>query len=191
MNNDNDNIEQLFKKHENDFDIENPGLNHTERFLNKLNKQSELQLVKVDKQRRRLWKPLIGVAASVILIITLFIGSQQDSGYRELASVSPKMAETEDFFTLTITEELSKIENEKAPEVQKLIKDTMVHMRTLEENYNSLKKDLTESGDDSRVIYAMISNFQNRIDLLQSTLTQIENIKQLNDLPNKISNTTI
>ncbi|NMH86053.1 hypothetical protein [Flavivirga algicola] len=175
-----DNIDKLFEKHKNDFDIENPGLNHAERFLGKLNKQGELQLVKVDKQRRRLWKPLIGVAASVMLLITLFIGSQQTENTRELASVSPKMAETEDFFTSTIAEELSKIKNENAPEVQALIKDTMVRLKALEENYESLKKDLNESGDDNRVIYAMISNFQNRIDILQNTLEQIERIKQLN-----------
>ncbi|MDO5981346.1 hypothetical protein [Flavivirga spongiicola] len=182
-------IEQLFKKHENDFDIENPGSNHRERFLNKLNKQGELQLIKVGKQRRRLWKPLIGVAASVILLVTLFIGSQQDSSYRELASVSPKMAETEDFFTLTIAEELSKIKNEDSPKTQALIQDTMARMKILEEDYESLKIDLTESGDDSRVIYAMISNFQNRIDILKNALEQIENIKQLNNSSHETSTT--
>ncbi|GAA3651920.1 hypothetical protein [Flavivirga jejuensis] len=181
-----DTIEQLFKKYETDFDIENPESNHTERFLDKLNKQSELQLIKVDKQRRRLWKPLIGVAASVILLITLFIGSQQDPSYSELASVSPKMAETEDFFTLTIAEELSKIKSEDSPEAQTLIQDTIERINALEENYKSLKIDLTESGDDSRVIYAMISNFQNRIDILQNALEQIENIKKLNNQSREI-----
>ncbi|GAA3590486.1 hypothetical protein Q4Q39_15330 [Flavivirga amylovorans] len=182
-----DTIDQLFKKHENDFDIENPESNHTERFLNKLNKQGELPLVKVDKQRRRLWKPLIGVAASIMLLITIFIGSQQDTSYRELANVSPKMAETEDFFTSTIAEELSKIKNENSPAVQALIQDTMQRIKILEEDYESLKIDLTESGDDRRVIYAMISNFQNRIDILQNALEQIENIKQLKNQSHEMS----
>ncbi|MDO5971350.1 hypothetical protein Q4Q35_16205 [Flavivirga aquimarina] len=184
-----DNIEALFKKHVNDFDIENPESNHTERFLNKLNKQGELQLVKVDKQRRRLWKPLIGVAASIMLLMAFFIGNQQDSDYGSLASVSPKMAETEDFFTLTIAEELSKIEKENSPKVQVIIQDAMKRIKKLEEDYESLKKDLTESGDDKRVIYAMISNFQNRIDILQNTLEQIENIKQLNNTLHETSTT--
>ncbi|MDD7886979.1 hypothetical protein [Flavivirga sp. 57AJ16] len=186
-----DTLEQLFKDHENDFDIENPESNHKERFLNKLNKQGELQLIKVDKQRRRLWRPLIGVAASVILLVALFIGSRQDSNYRELASVSPKMAETENFFTLTIAEELNKIKNEDSPKVQALIQDTMARIKALEKNYESLKIDLTESGNDSRVIYAMISNFQNRIDILQNTLEQIENIKQLNKSSHEMSDIDI
>ena len=51
--------------------------------------------------------------------------------------------------------------------------------KILEEDYEALRLDLTESGDDKRVIYAMITNFQNRIDLLQNVLEKIEEIKQL------------
>ena len=42
-----------------------------------------------------------------------------------------------------------------------------------------LKDDLIDSGKDNRVIHAMIQNFQQRIDLLNNVLTQIENIKTL------------
>ena len=57
----------------------------------------------------------------------------------------------------------------------------MKQIETLENKYEQLKEDLSESGDDSRVIYAMISNFQNRIDLLQNVLQKIEEIKPLVD----------
>jgi len=183
-------LDQLFKRLENDFDVEEPSANHNQRFLDKLNKNGALQLVKVDKQRRRLLKPLIGVAASFALLITLFIGSQQNQNVNDLASVSPKMAETQDFFTSTIIEELSKIEKETSPETKALIDDTMIRMKALETEYESLKNDLSESGDDKRVIYAMISNFQNRIDLLQNALQQINTIKQFKNFNNE-TNTTI
>ena len=52
-------------------------------------------------------------------------------------------------------------------------------MEILEKEYESLKIDLTNSGDDKRVIYAMISNFQTRIDLLKNVMETIENVKQL------------
>ena len=182
-------LDQLFKRLKNDFDVEEPSANHKQRFLNKLNKNGALQLVKVDKQRRRLLKPLIGVAASIVLLITLFIGSNQNEVSRDLANVSPEMAQTQDFFTTTIAEELSKIENESSPETQSLIQDALKRMKVLEDDYNNLKNDLLESGDDNRVIYAMISNFQNRIDLLQNTLQQINNINQIKDLNNETSTT--
>ena len=55
-------------------------------------------------------------------------------------------------------------------------------MNTLETQYENLKNDLLESGQDKRVIYAMIDNFQNRIDLLEQVLEHIEATKKLNDL---------
>ncbi len=182
-------IDQLFKRLENDFDVEEPSADHNQEFLNKLNENGALQLVKVGKQRRRLLKPLIGVAASFALLITFFIGSQQNQDTNDLSSVSPKMAETQDFFAVTIAEELSKIEKESSPETKILIEDTMQRMEALETEYESLKGDLAESGDDNRVIYAMISNFQNRIDLLKNTLQQINTIKQFKNLNDETSTT--
>ena len=52
-----------------------------------------------------------------------------------------------------------------------------------------LKEDLTISGDDSRVIYAMISNFQSRIEVLQNVLQKIEEIKQLKQITNENATT--
>ncbi len=181
------NLETLFNRLENELDVEVPNINHSQRFLNKLNKRGELQLVKAPKQRRRLWKPLIGVAASIALLIALFIGGSQESNARDLANVSPKMAETQDFFTATINEELNEIQKESSPEVQSIIKDALLRIKALEGNYETLKTDLIESGDDNRVIYAMISNFQNRIDILQNTLQQIKNIKELKNITDENS----
>lgn len=61
----------------------------------------------------------------------------------------------------------------------------MRRLEALEIEYEALKKDLSKSGDDNRVIFAMISNFQNRIHLLQNTLEHIQNIKQLKHLDNE------
>lgn len=186
---DKDNLDKLFKRLENDFDVDAPSANHKQRFLNKLNENGALQPVKVDKQRRRLLKPLIGVAASLALLFTIFVSSQQNQNTNDLASISPKMAETQDFFASTIAEELSKIENEASPETQALIDDALKRMKILEVEYESLKTDLAESGNDNRVIYAMISNFQNRIDILQNALQQINTVKQFKNINDETSTT--
>ncbi|MCK5401265.1 MAG: hypothetical protein KAJ28_06490 [Flavobacteriaceae bacterium] len=174
----NDNLNTLFKNLENDFDIESPGLGHQQRFLDKLNNQSE-SIRQVSIPHRSFWKPLIGIAASIVLLISLFIGLQQDSNSKDLASVSPEMENTQNFFSNVIAEELSKLEVETFPEAQILIKDAMTQIKILEMNYEQLKQNLNESGEDKRVIYAMITNFQNRIDVLQNVLQQIEDVKQL------------
>ena len=68
---------------------------------------------------------------------------------------------------------------ENAPGTEAIVEDALTQLEKLETEYKKLQKDLRNSGQDERVIYAMISNFQQRIDLLKQVLDQIENIKSL------------
>jgi hypothetical protein len=172
-----DSLDSLFKNLEKDFDFEMPKLGHQQRFLDKLNKNAED--VRVKNPFRSIWRPLTGIAASIVLLISVFIGFNQDGNITDLASISPEMAQTQSFFTNAIAEEFDKLEAETSPEAQLLIKDAMIQLEVLDKEYEKLKYNLNESGEDQRVIYAMISNFQNRIDLLQNVLQQIEDVKQL------------
>ena len=119
----------------------------------------------------------------------MFLSIQATGNARELASVSPEMATTQDFFTNAIATELEKLKKEQSPEFQKLIVDALFQIELLEQNYEKLKLDLNESGDDKRVIHAMINNFQTRIDILETVLNQIEEQKQLNNITNENSST--
>ncbi|MEF3079710.1 hypothetical protein [Winogradskyella poriferorum] len=107
----------------------------------------------------------------------------------DLASVSPEMSETQDFFTATINAELKKLNNERSPLTEQVITDALNRVELLEKDYQQLKTDLTESNKDQRIIYAMISNFQNRIDVLNTVLEQIEIIKELKTNSDEPKNT--
>ena len=128
----------------------------------------------------KLWKPLIAVAATIVLCFSLITVFQQEPEVKDLASVSPELSKTQDFFTSTIALELTKLNNERSPETEALINDALKQLDILEKDYNKLKIDLTESGNDKRVIYAMITNFQNRIEILQNVMQNIEEVKQYN-----------
>ena len=159
----NDKIDELFKRLEGSFDVHETPSQHQKRFLDKLN-ASEKSSVK----RLNWWKPL-SIAASIAVLVA--IGSlflKANPSELDLASVSPEMKQTQSFFTTTINEELSTLKSLTDPQA-----------KSLEEEYNGLKKDLAISGNDKRVIYAMISNFQNRIDLLEQVIEKIEEIKNL------------
>ncbi|MEC3908609.1 hypothetical protein VOI54_16380 [Tamlana sp. 2201CG12-4] len=184
------NIDDIFRNLEDKFDVETPDNGHELRFLEKLNAQNNPPQ-KIINSKTKFWKPFLGIAASITLLISVFIVGQQEEDALDLASVSPKMAQTQDFFTTTINDELKKLQKESAPEVQALIQDALKRIKYLEDNYQNLKIDLRESGEDNRVIYAMISNFQNRIDILQNTLEQINIVKQLKNSSNIISETNI
>lgn len=173
----NDNINQLFEKIQHDFDVEVPNNGHENRFLEKLKAQQQSQDVVAKKTSRNLWKPFLGIAASILLLISLAFNFNAETKTQDLASVSPEMANTQNFFTSVIAEELEKIDSERTPETEALIKDAMTQMETLETQYKQLKLDLTESGNDKRVIHAMIDNFWNRINILKSVVENIEGIK--------------
>lgn len=173
-----DELTELFQRLEGDFDTETPPERHRQRFSDKLQTSREEGIHKFSHKYSYL-KPFIGIAASLAVLISLALGFQMNKKNDGLAGVSPEMASTQQFYTTTIQKELRKIEKRQTPATKVLIGDAMAQMEKLESEYAKLQKDLVASGDDSRVIYAMINNFQNRINLLKKVLEQIEHIEQL------------
>jgi hypothetical protein len=172
-----DNIDRLFKILENEFDIDLPNAGHQNRFLQKLNKAAAISDPKT-QQKASYWRPFLAIAASVLICFSIFtVLQQQESELKDLASVSPELSRTQDFFTLAIQSELATLETERSPETEELINDALQQLNVLEADYEKLKEDLTSSGDDKRVVYAMISNFQTRIDVLNNVLKNIEDLK--------------
>ena len=184
----NDTINKMFKNLEGNFDVASPNSGHKQRFLDKLEGNAE-SIVDNSSKSSGFWKPLLAIAASLVLMLSFLTYTQGSSDNYDLASVSPEMATTQDFFTNTITSELEKLDEVKSPETQKLVDDAIYQISVLEDQYKNLKEDLSDSGNDKRVIFAMISNFQNRIEILQSVIEQIENVKQLNNNQDEKSTT--
>lgn len=176
-------IDEFFK--DLDLDVAEPKEGHQERFKEKLQKRNSTG--KAGKIRMLL-SPLLGVAAAVLLIVLLAgtsFGSLTDKG--DLAGISPEMKETQQFYTNLIKTELAKLEAANSPETEKLVNDALAQMDKLDLDYERLKKDLKKSGQDKRVIFAMISNLQQRIDILTNVMDQIEKIKELKN-PNNENN---
>ncbi|WCO03043.1 hypothetical protein [Psychroserpens ponticola] len=179
-----DQIDTLFGRLEKEFDINSPNSGHQNRFLDKLKQQHTI--ADNHSHKTSYWKPFLAVAASIVLCFSIFTFMQQtEPDIKDLASVSPELSKTQDFFTLAIENELATLETERSPITEELINDALKQLRVLEGNYEKLKKDLTESGDDKRVVYAMISNFQNRIDVLEQVLKTIEEVKLFKDNESK------
>lgn len=170
------NLENWFEEQRDCFDTAEPGDGHELRFLDKLKEQQE-----ATKASSRLdwWKPLAAAAAIVLIVFAGYATVKPTVSNAGLAAVSPEMAKTQDFFTKAIEEELYNINEARTPQTQKLVEDVLVQLEILEKDYNKLTDDLTTSGEDRRVIYAMIANFQARIDLLNTVLEEIESIKKI------------
>lgn len=178
-------IDKLFRNQ--DFDIAEPSTGHQERFLKKLKEQKPQSK---DGKLRSLWAPLLAVAAGLLLIIMLTgnltgFGITNNSG--DLANVSPEMKETQLFYSNLIKTELAKVNDVKSPETEAMVNDALAQMEKLDLEYEKLRKDLVKSGQDKRVIFAMVSNLQQRIDILNNVLSRIEELNQLKN-PNNESN---
>ncbi|HET8854509.1 MAG TPA: DUF4179 domain-containing protein [Salinimicrobium sp.] len=178
-----DNLEELFQGL--DFDVTEPKDGHQQRFEEKLKGSSK-------KNTRSsgiipLWLPWMAVAACFLIAVVLFGNTLNPSldAQGELASVSPEMAETQDFYASVINKELYRLEQEKTPETEAIVQDALKQLEILENDYNKLKTDLVKSGQDQRVIYAMISNFQKRIDLLNQVLEKVNTINTLKISPHE------
>lgn len=163
-----DKLNTFFK--DNNFDVDVPRFGHIDRFEKRLNPQ--------EKKKSFSYK-WMSVAASVILLIGIWMGSNFTDNTLLLADVSPEMKETETFFVTTIKQELKEIEKYRNPTTERVIEDALNQLETLEDKYKELVKDLNKSFNDRRVVYAMISNYQNRIEILQNVLLQIDEIKKL------------
>ncbi len=172
---DNDNIDKLFQRLEGEFNLEETPKGHDKRFMERLQASTSLPKSKYFNW----WKPL-SIAASLALLITLgFYNMNNNREVSDLASVSPEMEKTQSFFVTTINQEIEKLKSFEDVDSQKLAEDALKSLDVLEQNYERLKLDLAQSGNDKRVVAAMIANFQSRIEILEQVLITIDEIKTL------------
>lgn len=154
---------------ENDFDIHEPQLGHEDRFLRKLNRKEET------KKSNFSWKWL-SIAASVILLIGFYLGSTfNDSPPNNM--LSSEMAETELFFINTINQELKEIEGHRNIENESIIEDALEQIEELEDQFKNFSDELKNIGNEKQIIQGMISNYQQRLQILEKLLFQLDIIK--------------
>ena len=67
------NLNTIFDNLRSDFDTEEPNAGHDNRFLTKLNNQNR-QVITLSQPKSNFWQPFLSIAASVVLIVTVFIG---------------------------------------------------------------------------------------------------------------------
>lgn len=177
-----DELKHLFDRLDGKFDVHQIQGDHQKRFLERLQAQKPKTNTII-----KWWKP-ISVAASIIVLIGIgFNLLSEDTSEADLASVSPEMEQAQSFFSATISNEMQTLESYSTPETQSLVNDALEQMDVLENQYEKLKIDLVKSGNDQRVIYAMIANFQNRIDLLKQVISTIKEVKNLNTRKDEIT----
>ena len=174
MKNEKDNLEQLFSQLKDNWDTEEPVQGHEQRFMQRLENKPK-------KKKTTLWlKIAMPVAATIAVLLGVFI-SYQPKEQPKVAELSPEVKETQLYFASIIKNEMVKIEKESTPETKKIVEDALYQMDILEKDYDKLTQELTEKGENKKIIHAMITNLQTRISFLEKVLEQIENTKKIKD----------
>jgi len=168
-------LEKIFKKLQNDFDLAEPNVGHFERFEAKLKGQS-----KGSKNHKNISWYWLAIAATVVLFVGVWFGNNNAQDRKDLGELSPKMEETQNFYLATIQKEIKFIEGQKNPQNQRIIDDAFTQLTKLELDHQKLSRELKESNEDKRVIYAMIANFQMQIEVLQNLVEQLEEFNKMN-----------
>lgn len=175
-------LDELFTRLQSQWDESEPGEGHQLRFLDKLGPQTQR------KKKAIIW-PALSIAATVLIMLGVFFIYQpwgdKTSSTEAMAAISPEAREAQDYFASVVQSELAKIEKEKSPEAQRIVKDALFRMEKLEKDYDELTKQLIKDGENKQLISAMITNLQTRISFLQDVMTQIENTKKLKQQQNE------
>ncbi|MEM6686751.1 MAG: hypothetical protein AAF617_13290 [Bacteroidota bacterium] len=177
--NENDNITNLFDRLKDDFDMETPELGHERRFLNKLQAQQQQEITNTRKPIALVtWWKQIAAACVILLSLGILIGSNFGSTEETSeVTLSPEVEQSQLYFASLLDKELEKVKAAEDEDTKEIIQDALQRLERLEKDYSTLKNQLIETGEDKRVIHAMIANFQLRIQLLESVLQQIDEIK--------------
>ena len=185
-----DPIEELFKRNQGEFDLAQTPEGHQSRFMARLNAQKPKQ---TSWSRSTIIKPIMAIAAiAIVALMITGVFNSQNTQAEGLAGVSDEMANTQEFFTMAINDQITKLKSFDSEASKEMVDDTLIQLDKLEEEYKLLAQDLAKSGNDKRVVYALIANLQSRIDLLEQMIITIEQIEIINqNQKDETSNYTI
>jgi len=114
-----------------------------------------------------------------MLILLGIFNFNKPSSTIDLRDVSSNMAETQNYFTSQIQKDIKFVINHKNQSNSTLINDAFNQLFILRKDYLKLTIALNDSGEDQRVIHAMISNYQKRVIILQNLISRLNDIKKI------------
>jgi len=174
-------LEKFIRKNRGDFDEREPMEGHFDRFRQKL---------KTRKPARKVNLFMVAAAAAIAGIILtgtlglLFNSSSMNNFNKKelsLSVISPELKEVEDYYLGQINAKCTQIntlKKDSSPEVELEVNKAIVDMDL---GYYLLKKDLSSTPKEERVVSAMIQQYQVRIDMLDQILKTLQKVNQFNN----------
>jgi hypothetical protein len=174
-------LKKYIRKNRDSFDEKEPQDGHFERFRSKM---------EAHKPERKVNLFLVAAAAAIAgLILTGTLGILYNSSSLNkfngkeltLSVISPELKEVEDYYLSQINAryvQINSLKKNSSPEVESEVKKAIAD---LDLGYFLLKKDLSNSPKQERIVSAMIQQYQVRIDMLDQILQTLQSLKQINN----------
>lgn len=168
MSTEKDTIEKLFKKFENQWDVNELPRGHEERFLNKLQQQ------KKNKGGYLNW--FLSAAAVLVIGFGVYFTLQDSGPIQESASefASAESMEAHDYFASVVEQELKVLQSKENELTKPLIDDALEQMKLFEADYQLILQEFNKNGETKQIFRALIMNFQARIQFLEDVIQKIE-----------------
>ena len=176
MKRENDNLDQLFERLEDQWDTQEMHANHQIDFLNRLNRKHS---------KKNYWF-VSAIAASIVVMMAISFLYNNDEKPKEFKFASKETKRTDSIFSILIDNELVKLKEKSSPENEQIINDALKQMKVFDADYEKIIKEVQKNGENRQIIYAMISNLQTRISFLQTVLQRIEENENLKNNSHEI-----
>lgn len=170
MRKNDDDLDQLFEKFENQWDVQELNSDHQIDVLNKLN----------TKQPKKNFAAVWAIAASIVVLLGISVFYHNEKP-KEFKFASQETKRTDSIFNILIENELVKLQEKSSPENEQIINDALKQMKVFDADYEKILKEVQKNGENKQIIYAMISNLQTRISFLQTVLQRIEENEKFNN----------
>lgn len=170
-------LENFIRNHKKEFDAFEP----SESLWAKLDERLEEHCLKEKKKGKTRWMYTFGkVAAVFIMVLSIgFIwGYYKKQEASNLANINPEYAAKEVRFSSLIEDKRTELKSLKKIDPA-LYKTFINEQEKLEIEYNELKKELTNTPNQDRIVKAMIRNLQAQISLLNQQLNITNEVKEI------------
>lgn len=177
MNKD-DSLDNSFRIPKGYFDLEQPPSGHRDRFIERLGREIPLANPNDTHKIRSLWRISV-VAAGLLLLVTVsgIMWLQLKQDLPDLSDYSPEISATSQHFDRLLTQKIRLLNAENSEAAKPIVNDALIQLKQMETDYQQMELDILNGGNSNLILKAMIQNFQTRIELIESVINQIENLK--------------
>jgi hypothetical protein len=163
------------------FDSQEPSSGHMERFEQKLRNRHSRSLFSRIPYVLKAAVVLLLVALSSILIYEQARIYYQTQRVLSLHDISEEFGEAEFYYTSLINNKYQQINglNIDDPKQKEIL---MIELEEMDKLFHSLQKDFQANPADERVINAMISHYQLKLEVMSQIIRQLEEVNQVNKI---------